>query len=159
MINSNLINPFKILRTKIPLFILTIQLSITNIAFNECPSSDLSFWIYYPTICIICIIYESLHAYLEYKDIKNNIKRWLMILCSSIMSLISFFAVSYYIPSGKPFSCFFKYDSSIAAIIFYLSFGLVYLYSYIEHNFILKSNLKEIELIRLNENNNYLQDM
>lgn len=82
-----------------------------------------------------------------------------MILFSSIMSLISFFAVSYYIPSGKPFSCFFKYDSGTAAIIFYLSFGLVYLYSYIEHNFILKSNLKEIELIKLNENNDYLQDM
>jgi len=150
---SKIINPLTILRDKIPLFILTVQISITNIAFNECPYSNISFFIYFPLLCIFCLIYQGFHSYISYHKIQDLKKKWLLVICSSLISLISFFAVSYYVPGGKPFSCFFNYNNIISTIVFYLSFCFVYIYSYIEHHFILNKNNDEEDGIELTDRN------
>ena len=67
---SNILNPLTLLRSKIPLFILTVQMSVTNIAFTPCPSSIVPFLVYFPIISILCVLYEGLHAYIKYKENK-----------------------------------------------------------------------------------------
>jgi hypothetical protein len=142
---SKIISPLELLRSKIPLFILTVQMSITNLAFNTCPNSIVPFLIYFPILSILCLIYEGLHCYVKYNKIKNKSKKWLIIVCSTIISYISFFSVSYYIPGGKPFSCYSGYNSVTSTLIFYLSFCIVYTYSYIEHHFLLNDNSDDID--------------
>ena len=91
---SNIINPLTLLRSKIPLFILTVQMSVTNIAFTPCPNSITPFLVYFSIISILCLLYEGFHSYINYNQIEDKLKKWVMVISSTLISYLSFFAVS-----------------------------------------------------------------
>ena len=131
------------MKKKIPILPLTIQLVITNSVYNNKNNVELSystyligFWIYFPLLCLITCIWESFHAYTEYKNKypqRTHKERVCYTILSTFISLWVFIATSYYINDGIPFSILFEYNTIIANITFYMSYALVSLITYLEH--------------------------
>ena len=127
------------MREKIPILPLLLQFIIVRNVYQDDSDENLKrtiFWVYYPILCFICLIYEYVYAYSYYTKHYNTHsfkQRLLFSILSSFISLWSFIATSYYIQDGKPFSILFDYNSLVANVIFYLSFGLISLITYLEH--------------------------
>jgi len=135
------------MKQKVPIFVLTLQTLITNHVYDDCNNEkdlQIIFWIYYPFLCILCILIEFYTTWTRTKFLEvaihnenhfiNN-KKYKIAYCSvtTIISLLSFIVTSYYINTGLPFRCIFNYDKTISAFIFYFTFGLIFILSTIEH--------------------------
>ena len=135
------------MKQKVPIFVLTLQTLITNHVYDNCNNEkdlQIIFWIYYPFLCILCILIEFYTTWTRTKFLEiaihnenhfiNN-KKNKIVYCSvtTIISLLSFIITSYYINTGLPFRCIFNYDKTIATFLFYFTFGLIFILSTIEH--------------------------
>ena len=123
---------------KIPNSCLSLQIIITKHVYTDASlDNDVMnaiFWIYYPSLCVFCILWEFFHAKKEYKDRKwSKCKKNCLSILSSFISVWIFIATSYFIQDGKPFSILFDYESHIASIIFYMSFLWISIILLIEH--------------------------
>ena len=123
---------------KIPNSCLSLQIIITKHVYTDASlDNDVMnaiFWIYYPSLCVFCILWEFFHAKNEYKDRKwSKCKKNGLSILSSFISVWIFIATSYFIQDGKPFSILFDYESHIASIIFYMSFLWISIILLIEH--------------------------
>ena len=83
-------------------------------------------------------------------------------ILSTFISLWIFVVTSYYIESGVPFSDLFLYNKIIANIIFYISYGLVGLITYLEHFkwkklMIIDQNDLQSEIITNQDNKNEIE--
>ena len=139
------------MKKKIPILPLTIQLIIVKSVYSGfnpnnttlvlSNSSDyethlIAFWVYYPLLCLITGIWEAAHAYSDYnKKYPNRTKKERIgyTILSSMISIWIFIVTCYYIENGAPFSLLFNYNIIAANIIFYMSYGLVSLITYLEH--------------------------
>lgn len=139
------------MKKKIPILPLTIQLIIVKSVYSGynpnnttlvlANSSDyetylIAFWAYYPLLCVITGIWEAAHAYSDYKKkypTRTEKERIGYTILSSMISIWIFIVTCYYIENGVPFSLLFDYNTIAANIIFYMSYGLVSLITYLEH--------------------------
>lgn len=128
-----------VMKRKIPVLILTIHTLIVNTFYKTCEVSDKAktgFMIYYPLLCLACLVWEAVHAYrasvklYSHKSTKNHL--WFSVLAAST-SLFAFVGYSYYVEGGRPFSCVFNYNDTVAIIVLAVSFLLVTSISCIEH--------------------------
>lgn len=127
------------MRRKIPVLPLLLQFIIVRNVYQDDDDIKLKrtiFWCYYPLLCLICFIYELAYAYniyTKYYDTHSFVNRLYFSMLSSFISLWAFVSTSYYVQDGKPFSLLFNYNSLVANVIFYMSFGLISLITYLEH--------------------------
>lgn len=128
-----------VVRRKVPLLTLCLQLAIANIFYRGCETYEnykLAFWIYFPTMCSLCIAWEIFDAIKTYQKIYNHKSRQsihIFGIISGFISLWTFVSVSYFMANGKSFDCIYVYDNLMANILFYTSIFLVLSFSYIEY--------------------------
>ena len=150
----------KLMKEKIPVFLIGIQTLISNTLFSKNFLMDSHlfignnitfgnhlienkevlrnvFWIYFPILCILCGFWEFYHAWHIYKLRHKNfdhkkIKNYSII--STFISVITFIIFSYYINDGRPFVIIFKYNYLYASIVFYVWAIILSVYNFIEHN-------------------------
>lgn len=129
---------FDVIRNKVPLLTFFIQMMIVNIFYRECASEEqkIGFWIYFPILCLACLLWELgytirffSHTY-SHKSLKSRICFGIF---SSFISVCTFCTASYYVEAGKPFSCIYPYNKTVAPILFYVTISIVILLSMYEH--------------------------
>ena len=144
MVNlSSIAGYLNILRSKFPAFILTVYTVLTTALYGKsgCEGVDthdnkVEFLIYYPILCLICLIWEGVYSWSQYTKAyphgtkKNHI---MFSVISSVLGTLSFIGITYISASGFPFSCFFEYSASIAVLIWAISTLIVVVTSYFEH--------------------------
>jgi hypothetical protein len=52
----------------------------------------------------------------------------------ALVATVSFYSMDYYVHKGVPFNCFFQYNEAASETMFYLSFALITVISYLEHH-------------------------
>lgn len=128
-----------VVRRKIPLLALCLQLAIANIFYRGCETYEhyeTGFWIYFPTICFLCLVWEIYDAIKTYQKIYNHKSRQsthIFGFISGFISLWTFATVSYFMANGRSFDCVYVYDNILANILFYTTIILILGFSYIEH--------------------------
>jgi len=130
------------IRRKIPLLTLCLQLAVANIFYRGCDTEIFSgyyvtgFWIYFPVMCTLCLLWEIFDAINTYQKIYNHKSkrsiRWYGVASGSV-SLWTYVSVSYFMGNGRSYDCVFTYDNLTANILFYTTILLVLCFSYIEY--------------------------
>ncbi len=112
-----------IIKNKVPLIMLFIQFTIVDIFYNDCNKyeNNIGFWIYYPSLCILCFSFEYYRAKQLYTRIyahktKNSII--FISILSSFLTLWTFFTVSNFIQNGHPYDCIFQYNLILPDVYF-----------------------------------------
>ena len=128
------------MKKKIPVLPLTVHLIVIKSIYEDYDADDISymvgFWIYYPILCLMCCTLEGFHSYMDYKKTYPHRSIKERICYTGLSTFISFwiFVVTcYYIEDGVPFSDIYPYNKIITSIIFYSSYGLIGLITYLEH--------------------------
>src|SRR5438093_1173293 len=109
-------NLLDIIKNKVPLFALFIQILIVNIFYKECVLDELhiiGFWIYFPILSLFCLLWEFVTTIKVFSVVyyyKTINSRLIFGSFSALISLSTFCCSSYYIETGKPFSCVFQYN-------------------------------------------------
>ncbi len=128
-----------VVRRKIPLSALCLQLAIANIFYQGCDKYEhyeSGFWIYFPVMCFLCLVWEIFDAIKTYQKIYNHKSRYSTNVFGTISGFISmwtFVSISYFMANGRSFDCVYVYDNLLANILFYVSIFLVLSFSYIEY--------------------------
>ena len=128
-----------VIRRKVPLLTLLIQIFIVNIFYIECIGSNdykLGTLIYFPILCVFCLIWEIIYTLKIFARVyshKTLRSRLIFGIFSAILCVCMFCTTSFYIESGKPFSCVFEYNHHVASILFYTNIALVLIFSVFEH--------------------------
>ena len=120
---------------------LFFQILIVNIFYTDCSNSNdpvytIGFWVYFPLLCLICLILETFstikrfsHLY-SHKPLKSRI---CVGVCSIFITLVTFCSTSYFIETGRPFSCVFEYNHLLASIIFCVDIIVLVTFSMYEY--------------------------
>lgn len=130
---------FDVIRRKVPLMTLFVQMLIVNIFYRECVSDDghmIGFWIYFPTLSLACFIWEMANCVRLFSQIyqhKTLKSRIIFGFISSLISTLTFCTASYYVEAGRPFSCIYPYNQVAAPIMFYLTITILVIISLFEH--------------------------
>lgn len=130
---------FDVVRHKVPLLSLFVQMLIVNVFYRECVSDEghmIGFWIYFPTLSLICFVWELTYAFRLFSQIyqdKTLRSRIGFALISTMTSTLIFCTTSYYVEAGRPFSCIYPYNQIAATTLFYVTISLLILLSLYEH--------------------------
>jgi hypothetical protein len=130
-----------VIRHKIPMLSLFFQVMIVNIFYTDCSKLDddtytIGFWIYFPLICLICLILETFSTIKRFSQLYSHKRlksRICVGVCSILISLSTFCSTSYFIETGRPFSCVFEYNHLIAIIAFCVNIVIIVTFSIFEH--------------------------
>ena len=114
--------------------------NITSI-YQYHPEKDIEtlrniFWVYYPILCCLCFGWEFFHIFCTYQlrhAHYNPCQRNQYAIWSSVMSVLTFIFISYYLNNGRPFSRIFSYNHMIAIVMFYVWSVVLWVYTHVEH--------------------------
>lgn len=148
---------FNKLKQKVPCFVLGIHYMITNNVFQACQTKtkeqldDLkfAFWLYFPSICLLCFLFEIWHACRAYEiTFKNYIqsRKLIFMIVSCFTNLWIFLVVSLYTTNGAPVTCFWSYSNNLFTVIFIMSIGMLYFICTVEEFYWQDVIDKELEL-------------
>lgn len=120
---------------------LFFQVMTVNIFYTDCsnssnPSYAIGFWIYFPLLCLMCLILETLSTIKRFSQLYSHKRlksRMLIGICSILISLATFCSTSYFIETGRPFSCVFEYNHYVALITFCIDIFILVVFSMYEH--------------------------
>lgn len=133
----NIPNIITTMKKKIPILPLTINSIIAKTVYNVGELDEerkIAFYIYFPALCILCILWEAAHAYLHFIKVYPHhsfFSRIAFTIISTIIALWVFVTTAYYL--GSPFSLFKSYSDIVAIIVLLMSFGFISLITFFEH--------------------------
>ena len=126
------------LKRYVPALPLGVHMTIVNFGYEKCINDSnhiYGFWAYYIILLILTGIWEGFHSYYHFLKVyphKSSKSRIIFTVISTLVSVLSFFALTYFIQSGKPFSCYYSYSNIASGILFFLTYAVVCTITYVE---------------------------
>lgn len=123
------------MHNNIPVAVLIVMTMLNRYIFEKtsCNRLAISFTFLFLTLmnCIWVVVRSRSDFIQNYPHTGTQWKKYA--LCQCIISVISFYSLNYYTHKGVPFNCFFPYSELASELLFYTSFVLITLISYVEH--------------------------
>jgi len=127
------------MKNKVPYIPILINLLFAHFIYTPCPWEDKYkklFETYYTLLAFSCFIWEYVHAYLYFKKTYPKASKHERNIYISISALIStgfFIVLTYFLQEGKPFSCYMKYDKTVAVSLFLMMCTVISIFAAAEH--------------------------
>ena len=151
----------KYMKNKVPVFILSLHTVIFKYLYSSCEPLDEKSDImigYYIFVTLLCALWEFLYCYFSIKkgiqqtspdlnrlagrdtgspvngtnSVKLEKRDYVFCALSTVVSVLAFLSITFYMNINDAFNCFFSYDSIISSACLFGTFAIIATFSTLE---------------------------